>query len=106
MAADPLTGRQRLDERTIEFSCRSVVEVLDRGGRFQMGLTQARGIGPVLPPQVLGVDEQSQTLFEAEAVHLGIFQLCLKRIGQAVQLKTVEFVEGLLARHDVTSFEP
>jgi len=65
MLGDPPTGSQQDDERLVQTARGARVEVFERGGVAQLGLTQLEREASVGSLGELAVGEQPQTLLEA-----------------------------------------
>jgi hypothetical protein len=62
-----------------------VVDIFDDRALFQLGHLQATLQSPILLPQPLLIDQQPKTLFEAELMRLGSFELSSEGIGHTVE---------------------
>src|SRR6266853_3735712 len=66
---------------------------------IQLGNAQAAPQSPILFPQPLVIDQQSETFFKTELVGLGGFQLSAEGIRHPVQFHGVQFLVGGLIKY-------
>jgi hypothetical protein len=75
LAFNPLALCQSLEQRAIEATMGTIVDVLRSGGLTQAGKTQS-GLQPfVVARQHLAINQQRQTIFEAELCRLRLSAL-------------------------------
>ena len=65
-----------------------------------MGVFQAPGLGLVLSPDRVSINQPADTLLEAENGGVGIFELLGESLGQAGQAHGVKFFESLVNEHE------
>lgn len=76
------------------------VEVLHAGsGVAQLGLLEASRGASVLAREVLGVDEEGESLVERQTRGARVVALRLPGFGYAEQVHFIEFFEGGLGQH-------
>ena len=100
---EPRAGSQRQDLLAVEPSGRREVDGLERRRMTQLGRLQAPLQLALFAGRPLGVDQQAETLLEAERGGLAALQLLLDGVGHRAQLHGVEFVDGLFDQHRSSS---
>ena len=101
MSGDPVAGGQGTDEGSIQSSGGTVVDILEASlAVLEMGVFQAPGLGLVLSPDPVSINQLADTLLEAENGGVGIFELLGESLGQAGQAHEVKFFESLVNEHE------
>ena len=95
LMADPLARGQLVDGGAFEPARMAEVDVLEAGGLFEVGVSQAGGQGAVFLPDSLAFHQKGQSLVEAQVTAVGLLPLFLPGVGHAVELHGVEFFHGL-----------
>ena len=72
MSGDPVRGGQGTDERSIQASGRTVVDILEASlAVLETGVFQAPGLGLVLSPDPVSIDQPANAFLEAEKEESG-----------------------------------
>lgn len=85
MALDPLGTTKLIDLCSFEAPRMAIVDILQCGRHFQLGMMKPGGQCPVIPPKALSFDEQGQTLFKVQLGDVGLSALFLQRLSHTVQ---------------------
>lgn len=101
MTADPLTGGEAEDEGFFDASWGSVVDVFQRGLKFEFGVLEETFETFVLFPDPLAIDQQGKAFLEREVPEGRLFKLFFKTLGHSDKLHGVKFVKGLFIEHRV-----
>src|SRR5258708_19152132 len=81
MRGNPLRVRQAARQRPVQSAGMLVVDVFDASRFSEASQLQPASQRPVLAPKPLLIDQQSETLFEAEGGHVGGFHLLREAVG-------------------------
>ena len=67
---------------------------------LETGVFQAPGLGLVLSPDPVSIDQPAEAFLEAENGGVRVFELLSERLGQAGQAHGMKFFERLVNEHD------
>jgi hypothetical protein len=95
---------QLLDLSAFESAGMAVIDVLEGGRDFELGLLEAGDQRPVGSPQPLPLHQQRQTLFEVQIEDVGIAALFLQGLDHALQAEGPQLVHGGMGQHKPGSF--
>ena len=88
MGAAPLAGEPGSHLAAFEAAGMTVVNILDAGGHFQLGLVQQAGQPPILAGGDLPIDQEAQAFFKGKRLQVRLGQLLLQRLGHAEEVKS------------------
>ena len=95
-AFDPFPHDQAHDGTALNPACAAAVQVFDSGvGVFELGGFEQTGTAPILPAMHFTVNQQRQSLFEAQGADTALAELLLKRLGHALEAQAAQLVQGM-----------
>ena len=86
-------------DRTVEAARGSQVEIFQAGVLAHAGAAQPLRQGGIERGGVLAIDEKGEAFLEGQRHQIRLIELRPERIGHGVEVKRVEFLDGLLV-HD------
>jgi hypothetical protein len=97
--SDPVTGQEIHHNRFIDPPGSSVINVLDRGLKLELGLLEETFKAIILLPGPLAIHEDAEAFIEGEILEGGLLYLFFKPLGHPEELHGIEFIEGLFIEH-------
>jgi len=102
LAVDPIPGGELLEQRAIEAAGRPKVDVLDDRLLAQGSKPQACDQAFVAPLHCLPIEQQGETLLEAQGGNVGLSSLVVERLGHAGQAEGLQAFLGRMGEHRIS----
>ncbi len=99
---DPFAGGQAHHERTIEPALITEVHILNTRGEAQAGDLAEPREPPILAGGLLALEEQRESLLEAETRDVGDAALLLQRVGHSGESEGMQQVRRLVHEHHIS----
>ena len=99
VGGDPTRLRQAEHDRAVQPSGRPEVEILHSGFLAQLGRLESQCQTAAVPRFGFAVDQQAESLVEAQVQVLIRFELLAQPQHHTEQAQRIELVEGLLKQH-------
>jgi hypothetical protein len=97
--SDPVTRQKVHHDRFVDPSGSSVINVLDRGLKFKLGLLEETFEAMILLPNPLTIHEDAEAFIKGKIMERGLLQLFFKPLGHSEELHGIEFIKGLFIEH-------
>ena len=102
---DPVAVGQAEDDGLINAPWGLVIDILDTGIDLELGIVEEAFHFPVFLVGALPVYKEGEALLKRQILDVGLVHLIFEAVGHAVELHSVEGIEGLLDKHGRTSFQ-
>src|SRR3954453_23679909 len=97
--ADPLAGAEVLEERTVETTGGTIVDVLDGGGLTELGARQATRDATIVAGGDLAIDEETEPIGVRHPGCLGIVLEFSEAIGHGDEAEGAQAIDGGVNEH-------